>query len=124
MKPVKIPNIKGLKTYKCRLKPYYGVLIYPDEFETTDKDTNLIINFETKNTPSTGKFSGVSGVVVSKADDFKQCFIGDDYSIDIGDRILVNSNRTEIVYDGKLKLLLVREPYILAKLQTNLNISL
>ena len=123
MNIVKTPNIKSLKTYKCGLKPFYGILIKPDEFETVDKASNLVVSFESLNKPSAGTFRGLSGVIVAIADDFRSDFIGGEV-IKVGDRILTNSNKTAIVYDKDIRLLQLREPDILAKIDNNIEIKL
>ena len=123
MTNVKNPNVKALLGYKCPFVPAYGVIIYPDELNQIDEKSKLFVSFDSNVRPTAGCFRGVSGVVVAIAEEFKTEFTGGVLP-KIGDRILTNSNKTSVISDNKINLLVVREPDILALIPPDVKISL
>lgn len=121
--PVSKPNVKALKSFKCSFEPAYGIIIYPDKLKTEDDKTKLVINFEDKVQTSAGKYNAATGVIVAISESFRKDFVGNT-ELKIGDRVIVEANKTAILFDKDIKLLVVREPNILAVIPESADISI
>ena len=109
---------------ECKFKPTFGVIIRPDIVCNEDDTTHLVVDLNLKNAYTTHNSNGITGVVVGVSDSFKPEHVGG-YTPSIGDRILTIINKTYPIRDtDNKKLLVVREPDILAVLPPDAKISL